>query len=145
MPMFQNVELPVWALTLIVGFAAVTFASHFLFPSVRWFFRKRAERAVAELNKRLKRPIEPFKLMKRQDQVIRLVYDPQVMEAVRQHARDEGIPPNVAFEKARSYAREIVPGFFHRDLFRLCHTLGPAAGRRVLRCRRATREPDRAG
>jgi glycerol-3-phosphate O-acyltransferase len=109
--MLQRVELPVWALTLIVGFAAVTFASHFLFPSVRWFFRKRAERAVAELNKRLKRPIEPFKLMKRQDQVIRLVYDPQVMEAVRQHAREEGIPPNVAFEKARSYAREIVPGF----------------------------------
>jgi glycerol-3-phosphate O-acyltransferase len=109
--MFQSVELPIWVLTLIVGFAAVTFASHFLFPSVRWFFRKRAERAVAELNKRLKRPIEPFKLMRRQDQVVRLVYDPQVMEAVRQHAREEGIPPNVAFEKARSYAREIVPGF----------------------------------
>lgn len=109
--MLQSVELPVWALTLIVGFAAVTFASHFLFPSVRWFFRKRAERAVARLNLRLKRPIEPFKLMRRQDQVIRLVYDPQVMEAVRAHARDEGIPPNVAFEKARSYAREIVPGF----------------------------------
>jgi len=126
--MFQNVELPVWALTLIVSFAAVTFASHFLFPSVRWFFRKRAERAVAELNKRLKRPIEPFKLMKRQDQVIRLVYDPQVMEAVRQHARDEGIPPNVAFEKARSYAREIVPGFSTATYFgfaiRLARRLG---------------------
>lgn len=126
--MLQSVELPIWALTLIVGFAAVTFASHFLFPSVRWFFRKRAERAVAELNKRLKRPIEPFKLMKRQDQVIRLVYDPQVMEAVRQHARDEGIPPNVAFEKARSYAREIVPGFSTATYFgfaiRLARRLG---------------------
>ncbi|NBB97654.1 MAG: glycerol-3-phosphate acyltransferase [Alphaproteobacteria bacterium] len=126
--MFQSVELPVWALTLIVGFAAVTFASHFLFPSVRWFFRKRAERAVARLNERLKRPIEPFKLMKRQDQVIRLVYDPQVMEAVRQHARNEGIPPNVAFEKARSYAREIVPGFSTATYFgfaiRLARRLG---------------------
>ncbi|WP_296643693.1 1-acyl-sn-glycerol-3-phosphate acyltransferase [Roseinatronobacter sp.] len=126
--MFQSVELPVWALTLIVGFAAVTFASHFLFPSVRWFFRKRAERAVARLNQRLKRPIEPFKLMKRQDQVIRLVYDPQVMEAVRAHARDEGIPPNVAFEKARSYAREIVPGFSTATYFgfaiRLARRLG---------------------
>ncbi len=109
--MFATVDLPVWALILILGFAAVTFASHFLFPSVRWFFRKRAERAVARLNQRLTRPIEPFKLMRRQDQVVRLVYDPQVMEAVRAQARTDGVPPNVAFEQARAHAREIVPGF----------------------------------
>ena len=109
--MFDTVELPFWALLLILGFAAVTFASHFLFPSVRWFFRRRMERAIAKLNTRLQRPIEPFKIMRREDQVTRLIYDPQVMEAVRNHARDEGVPPNVAFEKARSYAREIVPGF----------------------------------
>jgi glycerol-3-phosphate O-acyltransferase len=109
--MFQTVTLPLWALILILGFAAVTFASHFLFPSVRWFFRRRMERAVAKLNNRLQRPIEPFKIMRRQDQVTRLIYDPQVMEAVRDYAREEGVPPNVAFEKARSYAREIVPGF----------------------------------
>ena len=109
--MFEPVELPYWALVLILGFAAVTFASHFLFPSVRWFFRRRMERAVARLNTRLQRPIEPFKIMRREDQVTRLIYDPQVMEAVRAYAREEGVPPNVAFEKARSYAREIVPGF----------------------------------
>jgi glycerol-3-phosphate O-acyltransferase len=109
--MFQTVTLPLWALILILGFAAVTFASHFLFPSVRWFFRRRMERAVEKLNSRLQRPIEPFKIMRRQDQVTRLIYDPQVMEAVRNYAREEGVPPNVAFEKARSYAREIVPGF----------------------------------
>ena len=56
--MFRDVTLPFWLLVLIVGFAAVTFASHFLFPSVRWFFRKRAERALARLNTRLDRPIE---------------------------------------------------------------------------------------
>jgi glycerol-3-phosphate O-acyltransferase len=109
--MFQIVEMPLWALVLILGFATVTVASHFLFPSVRWFFRKRMERAVDQVNKRLARPIEPFKIMRHQDQVIRLLYDPKVMEAVRDYARDEGIPPNVAFERARSYAREIVPGF----------------------------------
>ena len=109
--MLQTVELPVWALILILGFAAVTFASHFLFPSVRWFFRRRMERAIARLNTRLQRPIEPFRIMRRQDQVTRLVYDPTVMEAVRDYARDEDVPPTVAFERARSYAREIVPGF----------------------------------
>jgi len=48
--MFRAVEVPLWLLVLILGFAGVTFASHFLFPSVRWFFRKRAERALARLN-----------------------------------------------------------------------------------------------
>ncbi len=109
--MFQPIELPLWSLILVLAFAAVTFASHFLFPSVRWFFRRRMERAVARLNERLERPIEPFRIMRRQDQVTRLIYDAQVMEAVRAYADDEGVPPNVAFEKARSYAREIVPGF----------------------------------
>ncbi|MFN4059089.1 MAG: 1-acyl-sn-glycerol-3-phosphate acyltransferase [Roseinatronobacter sp.] len=89
----------------------MTFASHFLFPSVRWFFRRRMERAVSQLNKRLTKPIEPFRIMRHQDQVTRLIYDPRVMEAVRDYARDQGVPPNVAFELARSYAKEIVPGF----------------------------------
>ena len=109
--MFQDVTLPLWLLILIVGFAAVTFASHFLFPSVRWFFRKRAERALAQLNTRLDRPIELFKLARRQDMIVRLVYDPRVMEAVADHAAETGVPGGVAFEEARLYAREIVPAF----------------------------------
>ncbi len=105
------VEMPLWALILLVAFAAVTFASHFLFPSVRWFFRRRMERAVAKLNERLERPIEPFKLARRHDMIQRLIYDPEVSRAIADHAQAEGIPENVAFEKARRYAREIVPGF----------------------------------
>ncbi|QDI76722.1 MULTISPECIES: 1-acyl-sn-glycerol-3-phosphate acyltransferase [Leisingera] len=109
--MTQTVELPLWLFVLIVGFAAVTFASHFLFPSVRWFFRRRLERAVARLNKRLERPIEPFKLARRHDMIQRLIHDPQVAQAAADHAAAEGIPENVAFEQVRRYAREIVPGF----------------------------------
>jgi len=109
--MFQRVDVPLWLLSLILLFAVVAFLSHFLFPSVRWFLRRRMERAVEELNKRLDRPIQPFKLMRRHDQIIRLVYDPQVMEAVAEYAREERIPRSVAFEKAGLYAREIVPGF----------------------------------
>ena len=109
--MLGTVELPIWLFVLIVAFAAVTFASHFLFPSVRWFFRRRMERAVAELNKRLERPIQPFKLMRRQDMIVRLIYDPQVMEAVVEHAHEQGVPESVAFQTARRYAREIVPSF----------------------------------
>ena len=109
--MGKLVEMPLWALILLVAFAAVTFASHFLFPSVRWFFRRRMERAVAKLNTRLERPIEPFKLARRYDMIQRLIYVPEVSQAVAEHAKAEGIPENVAFEQAKRYAREIVPGF----------------------------------
>ena len=109
--MFGRVEMPLWLLVLVLGFATVTFASHFLFPSVRWFFRKWAERAVGRINARLDRPIEPFKLARRQDMIVRLLYDVHVLEAVSEHAAEAGVPGSVAFEQARRYAREIVPGF----------------------------------
>ena len=76
------VVIPLWLLVLVVLFAGVTFASHFLFPSVRWFFRRRAEKVVARVNERLQKPIEPFKLARRYDTIQRLVYDPQVIEAI---------------------------------------------------------------
>ena len=109
--MSSTVELPLWLFSLILLFAAVTFASHFLFPSVRWFFRRRLERVVARVNQRLDRPIQPFKLARRYDTIQRLIYDPEVIRAAADHARSEGIPENVAVEMARRYAREIVPSF----------------------------------
>lgn len=109
--MTQVVEIPLWLFVLIVLFAAVTFASHFLFPSVRWFFRRRLERAVTRLNERLTRPIEPFKLARRYDMIQRLIYDPEVTREIVNHAQTNKVPENVAFERARAYAREIVPSF----------------------------------
>lgn len=109
--MFQTVEIPIWLFVLIVFFATVTFASHFLFPSVRWFFRRRLEKAVKRLNKRLTRPIEPFKLARRYDMIQRIIYDPQVTQAIVEYAKEHDVPENVGFEKARKYAREIVPSF----------------------------------
>ena len=109
--MGSTIEIPVWLLGLLIAFATVTFASHFLFPSVRWFFRRRLERAVARLNDRLQRPIEPFKLARRHDMIQRIIYDPEIAQAISDHATEEDIPENVAFEQAERYAREIVPRF----------------------------------
>ncbi len=109
--MTAPVTVPLWLFVLIVLFAAVTFASHFLFPSVRWFFRRRAERLVARLNKRLTVPIQPFKLARRHDMIQRLSYDPEVAQAIIDHAEAHDVPENVAFELAQKYAREIVPSF----------------------------------
>ena len=109
--MFGTVVVPVWLLILILGFAAISFATHFLFPSVRWFFRRRAEKALARLNARLDRKIDLFKLAQRTDMVARLAYDQKVVEAAMAHAAETGVPGEVAFEEAQRYAREIVPGF----------------------------------
>ena len=109
--MTRIVALPLWLFLLIIAFAVTSFASNFLFPSVRWFFRARMERAVARLNQRLDRPIDLFKLAERQDRIARLIYDSKVMDAVGEHAAETGLPVPVAFEEARRYAREIVPGF----------------------------------
>lgn len=109
--MTQTVQLPLWLFILIVLFAAVTALSHFLLPSVRWFFRRRFERAVAQLNIRLKRPIQPFKLARRYDMIQRLIYDPEVSREISIYAEANNVPENVAFQKAQTYAREIVPSF----------------------------------
>ena len=109
--MTQTVQVPLWLFVLILLFAAVTAASHLLFPSVRWYFRRRLEKAVERLNTRLARPIEPFKLARRHDMIQRLIYDPEVSREIVNHARANGVPENVASQKARAYAREIVPRF----------------------------------
>ncbi len=109
--MLGTVTLPVWLFLLILLFASVTAASHFFIPPVRWFLRRRLERAVTRLNTRLDRPIQPFKLLRRQDMILRLSYDPAVLKAIAQHARENDIREDVAHAHARRYAREIVPSF----------------------------------
>ncbi len=138
--MTQTISMPLWAFVLILLFAAVTFASHFLFPSVRWFFRKRAERVIAKLNTRLRRPIEPFKLARRYDMIQRLIYDPVITQAVHEYAAEEGVPENVAFEKARTYAREIVPSFSATAYFSIGTRLAKWLSRSLYRIRLGTFE-----
>jgi glycerol-3-phosphate O-acyltransferase len=133
--MTQTFEVPLWLLILILAFAATSFASNFLFPSVRWFFRRRMERWVAGLNERLERPIDILKLAERQDRIARLSYDPSVLEAVTEHAAEAGIPPSVAFEEARGYAREIVPGFSTTLYFGVAIRLAKWLTRKLYRVR----------
>ncbi|MGR3541278.1 MAG: 1-acyl-sn-glycerol-3-phosphate acyltransferase [Hasllibacter sp.] len=136
-----TVELPVWAFALLLVFAAASFATNFLFPSVRWFFRRRAERLVARLNQRLARPIQPFKLARRHDMIQRLSYDPEVVRAALDHARANGIPENVANETARRYAREIVPGFSATLYFTVAMRLARWLSRFLYRIRPTVDDP----
>lgn len=109
--MTGTVELPIWLVVLVLALAGIAALDRILAPSVRWFFRRRMERAVARLNERLERPIAPFKLAQRHDMILRLTYDRHVMQAVAEHAAETGVPPTVALQEARGYASEIVPAF----------------------------------
>ena len=133
--MGQSVAVPLWLFILIIGAALMAFASNFLFPSVRWFFRRRAEAAIERLNKRLDRPIDLFKLAERQDKIARLCYDPKVLEAVTAHAEATGVPGSVAFQEAQRYAREIVPGFSATLYFGVAIRLARGLSRMLYRVR----------
>lgn len=109
--MSTPITLPLWLVILFGIFALLSILERVIGPSMRWFFRKRAERVVAELNKRLERPIEPFKLARRTDMIQRLKYDPEVAAAIVAHAKEEGLREDVAFAQVERYAREIVPSF----------------------------------
>ena len=121
--MFETIELPMWFVVIAAIFAAIAALERALIPSVRWFFRRRMERVVSQLNARLDRPIEPLKLARRHDMIQRLLYHPDVMQAVNDHARKEGIPENVAFQEAQKYAREIVPSFSATVYFTVASTI----------------------
>ena len=136
--MNQTVQLPLWLFVLIVLFAAVTALSHFLLPSVRWFFRRRFERAVTRLNKRLKRPIQPFKLARRYDMIQRLIYDPEVSREIAIYAEKNTVPENVAFQKVREYAREIVPTFSAFAYFSFAMRVAKLLAEAVYRIRTAS-------
>ncbi len=109
--MFEMVQIPFWLAFLLVAFAAIAFLDRLLMPSVRWYLRRRFNKAIERLNDHLQLRIQPFKLTRRKVMIDRLLHDPRVMEAVTDHANIEGIPYAVAAEKAGVYAREIVPSF----------------------------------
>lgn len=123
----SEVTLPFWFVALAAVFASAGVIDRLLMPSVRWALRRRANRAIDELNTRLKLHIQPFKLTKRQVLIDRLVYDPVVLDAVSEHARETGQPHEVAIEHAKRYAREIVPSFNAYAYFRI----GTRAARRL--------------
>lgn len=105
----EPVTLPYWLLALLIIFALIGWFDRIFAPSVRWFVRRRLNLAIGELNQRLDTRIQPFRLTDRQDQVDRLMFDPKVLEAVEQEARETGAPRGTVLRQAEGYAREIVP------------------------------------
>ena len=106
-----SIDLPYWLFLLLCLFAAIGLIDRVFAPSVRWFFQRRLNRAIEEVNERLQLRIQPFKLTRRRSLIERLIYDPKVVAAVETEAQSTGKPRSVVMADAERYAREIVPAF----------------------------------
>ncbi len=109
--MSSTVELPLWLVLAAAALASVALLNHFFLPGIRWFFRRRINRAIADANERLRLKLPSFQLTKRQVLIDRLVYDPEVMKAVETVATERAITRDGVMAEVTMYAREMVPAF----------------------------------
>lgn len=109
--MSSTVTLPLWLVVIVGVLSLMAALDHLLLPSARWVMRRRLNKAIDELNTRLKLRIQPFKLAKRQSLIDQLVFDPEVLGEIERYATANKVTRAVAQDLAREYAREIVPSF----------------------------------
>ena len=109
--MTSPVAVPLWLMLIVSALALWAVLDHVLLPALRAFMRRRFNRAIEDLNARLKLRIQPFKLAKRQALIDQLIFDPDVLRAVEAYATENKVPREVAQQRARRYAQEIVPSF----------------------------------
>ncbi len=133
--MTGSVTISIWLFILLVAVAVVAVLDRVLIPSSRWFLRRRINRVIEEIGTRLDIEIRPFQLTKRQVLVDRLVYDPLVIAAVRDYAREHDMPLEMVQNKVAQYAREIVPSFNAYVYFRIGYWIAKRIARLLYRVR----------
>src|SRR5262245_6068079 len=104
-----SITIPLWLAVLLGALAVVALIDRLFAPAVRWWARRRVNRAIDELNQRLKLTIPPFKLAQRRQLIEQLMFDPEVLKAVEDEAKARDEPKSLAHARAKRYAREIVP------------------------------------
>jgi len=133
--MESTVTLPYWLFVVITVFAAVMVLDRFLMPGVRWYFRRRVNRVIDEINNRLDVEIRPLQITRRKALIDRLVFDEKVIEAIKQTAAEKAMPVSAAQDKARKYAKEIAPAFNAYMYFRVGYWISKKLARLVYRVR----------
>ena len=133
--MTATITLPLWAFVLLVAFAAWAALEWLLLPGMRWYFRRRVNRVIDEINTRLNVELPRFKLTRRQVLIDRLFHDERVQEAVTRVCREQEIPRSVALAKVDRYAREIVPAFNAYIYFRFGYWIAKRVARALYRLR----------
>jgi len=129
------VSVPLWLFLAISAFAVWSLVDRLLIPSGRWFLRRRLNRLIDTVNRKLDVEIKPFQLTKRQVLIDRLVYDPQVVAAANEYAKENKVPREAAMNEVYRYAREIVPTFNAYIYFRLGYSIARVIARLLYRVR----------
>ncbi len=133
--MDNTITLPLWGFIILVLFAGVMVLDRLLMPSLRWYLRRRVKKVMDEFSSRLHIAIRPFQLTRRQGLIDQLVFDDQVIEAVKTYAAENDMPKTVAQEKVKNYAHEIVPSFNAYIYFRFGYWLARNIARLIYRVR----------
>jgi glycerol-3-phosphate O-acyltransferase len=133
--MTSTIGLPVWLFIVLLLLALWAALDRLLFPSFRWIVRRRVNRVLEEIHTRLKIRIPPLTLTKRDVLIDRLIFDPQVQEAVEAEMQASAVPREVVLERVRRYAREIVPSFNAYAYFRIGYALARNVARFLYRVR----------
>jgi len=123
----STVTVPLWVAIAIAVLALIALIDRLFSPALGWWLRRRANRAIDELNQRLRLKIPPFKLARRRQLIEQLMFDPEVLKAVEDEAKARNEPKTVTYARARRYAKEIIPSFSAYTYFRV----GTALAKRI--------------
>ncbi len=117
--MTNTVAIPLWLVIIASIFIVWAILDTILMPSVRWFFRRRVNRIITQINTRLQIKLPKFELLKRDILIDRLLYHPDVLCAVKEYCRETDTPNRVAMAQVEHYAKEIIPSFNAYMYFRV--------------------------
>jgi glycerol-3-phosphate O-acyltransferase len=137
----SSVSIPIWFFFFLILAAGYALVMSVLFPSVRWFFRRRLNRAVDKLNTRLHIAIRPLQSTKRQVLIDQLIFDQDILSLIESQAIEQNIPREVLQQRVRSYAREIVPSFNAYVYYQVFYWLAKKVSRFIYRVRVAAAKP----
>ena len=112
-----------------------------LFPSVRWYLRRRLNRTVDKLNNSLQIKIRPLQRSKRQILIDQLMFDREVLAIIEEQSQSDNIPRDVLQQKVKRYAREIVPSFNAYIYYQVFYWLAKKVSRFIYRVRVAAAQP----
>ncbi|MDX2471636.1 MAG: 1-acyl-sn-glycerol-3-phosphate acyltransferase [SAR324 cluster bacterium] len=105
------ISIPYWVFFILL-FGSIYAVTRTLFlPSLRWFFRRKVNKLVDQLNNSLDIQLQPFKMTKRQALIDRLINDPLILAAAEEYIEEKEVSQTQANIMVLEYAREIVPSF----------------------------------
>ncbi|MDA1369625.1 MAG: 1-acyl-sn-glycerol-3-phosphate acyltransferase [Proteobacteria bacterium] len=134
--MFESyISIPTWVFLLLLAVATYAAVMSVLFPSVRWYLRRRLNTAVDKLNASLQIKVKPLQRTKRQVLIDQLMFDQEIIALIEQLAQQENVPRDVLQQRVKSYAREIVPSFNAYVYFRVAYWFAKKVSRFIYRVR----------